>query len=257
MTGEAGRKVALVTGASEGIGHAIALRLLADGYRVAMLARQPDKLRLACDGLGPDAKDFACDLGDSDEIDRTVAEARAWGGRIDALINCASTTRTGTALSLTDAEWVSGFEIKVLGALRLMRACWPMLCEVRGGVVNIGGVGARTPRDGSAMTGPLSASLMALTKVFADRGVEDGVRVNMINPGGVLTPRFVAMMEQRAQAEGRSLEDVLATMARASGSTRVGRPEDVAELTAYLLSPRADLLQGAIIDLDGGMTKSM
>ncbi|MFI4981381.1 MAG: SDR family NAD(P)-dependent oxidoreductase, partial [Nevskiales bacterium] len=103
MTGEAGRKVALVTGASEGIGHAIALRLLADGYRVAMLARQADKLRLACDGLGTQVRGFACNLGELDEIKRTVGDARAWGGRIDALVNCASTTRSGTALSLSDA----------------------------------------------------------------------------------------------------------------------------------------------------------
>lgn len=257
MSGDAARKVAIVTGASEGIGHAIALRLLADGYRVALLARQPEKLGEACEGLGPDARGFACDLGNLEEIERTVNEVRAWGGRIDALVNCASTTRSGTALSLTDAEWVSGFEIKVLGALRLMRACWPALAEAKGGVVNIGGIGARTPRDAAAMTGPLSASLMALTKVFADRGVEDGVRVNMINPGGVLTPRFTAMMEQRGKAEGRTLEEVIAGMERASGITRLGRPEDVAELASYLLSPRADLLQGAIIDLDGGMTKAL
>lgn len=257
MTEEAARKVAIVTGASEGIGHAIALRLLEDGYRVAMLARQPDKLREACDELGPDACGFACDLGNLEDIERTVAEVREWGGSIDALVNCASTTRSGTALSLSDAEWASGFEIKVMGALRLMRACWPSLAVARGGVVNIGGIGARTPRDAAAMTGPLSAALMALTKVFADRGVEDGVRVNMINPGGVLTPRFTAMMEQQALVEGKSLDEVLAAMARANGITRLGRPEDVAELASYLLSPRADLLQGAIVDLDGGMTKGM
>lgn len=249
--------MALVTGASEGIGHAIAKRLLADGYLVALVARQPHKLAEACAELGVEARGFACDIGSLDEIERTVGDVCAWGGRIDALVNCASTTRSGTALSLTDAEWVSGFDIKVLGALRLMRAAWPMLAKAHGGVVNIGGIGARTPRDASAMTGPLSAALMALTKVFADRGVADGVRVNMINPGGVLTPRFSAMMEERAQAEGRTLDEVIAGMERANGMTRLGRPEDVAEMTSYLLSPQADLLQGAIIDLDGGMTKSM
>jgi 3-oxoacyl-[acyl-carrier protein] reductase len=252
-----GPRTATVTGASEGVGFAIAGRLLAAGYRVAALARQADKLHGAAAALGEGAFAVPCDISRLEEIEAAVAGIVASTGRIDALVNCASTTRSGTALSLSDAEWVSGFEIKVMGALRLMRACWPALAEARGGVVNIGGIGARTPRDASAMTGPLSASLMALTKVFADRGVEDGVRVNMINPGGVLTPRFTAMMEQRAKAEGKSLHEVIAGMERANGIVRLGRPEDVAELTSYLLSPAASLMQGAIIDLDGGMTKGM
>jgi 3-oxoacyl-[acyl-carrier protein] reductase len=252
----ADKRVAIVTGASEGIGLVVAQRLLAEGYRVAPLARQPDKLAAAAVQLGGDALPLVCDLARPEEIDRAVTDLHQRAGRIDVLVHCASTTRFGSAVELSDAEWVSGFEVKVLGALRLMRAAWPHLVEVQGAVVNVGGVGARTPRFAQAMSGPLSAALTALTKVFADGGVADGVRVNQINPGGVLTPRFTSWLNARAEAAGRSFEDVAAASAREGGFTRYGRPEDVANLVAFILSPAGEWLQGAVIDLDGGMTKA-
>jgi 3-oxoacyl-[acyl-carrier protein] reductase len=186
-----------------------------------------------------------------------MTDLRQRAGRIDVLVHCASTTRFGSAVELSDAEWVSGFEVKVLGALRLMRAAWPDLVEACGAVVNIGGVGARTPRFAQAMSGPLSAALTALTKVFADGGIADGVRVNQINPGGVMTPRFAGWLGARAEAAGRSFEEVAAASAREGGFTRYGTPEDVANLVAFILSPAGEWLQGAVIDLDGGMTKAV
>lgn len=251
------QRVAIVTGASEGIGLAIAERLIADGLRVALVARQPDKLEEAAATLGERAFAVAADLTLQADIDEAVGEVRRRAGRIDALVHSASTTRFGSALDLSDAEWVSGFEVKVFGALRLMRAAWPHLAESKGAIVNIGGVGARTPRFAQAMSGPLSAALTALTKAFADGGVADGVRVNQINPGGVLTPRFTAWLTERAEAAGRSFDDVAAESARLGGFTRYGTPEDVAGLVAFLLSPAGEWLQGSVIDLDGGMTKAL
>jgi 3-oxoacyl-[acyl-carrier protein] reductase len=253
----ADRRVAIVTGASEGIGFVVAQRLLAEGYRVALLARQETKLRAAAAQLGADTLALVCDLARLEDIEQAVADLHGRAGRIDVLVHCASTTRFGSALALSDAEWVSGFEVKVLGALRLMRAAWPYLVQARGAVVNIGGVGARTPRFANAMSGPLSAALTALTKVFADGGVGDGVRVNQINPGGVLTPRFVDWLESRAQADGRSFDEVAAAAAHEGGFTRYGTPEDVANLVAFVLSAAGEWLHGAVIDLDGGMTKAL
>ena len=222
-----------------------------------MVARQPEKLAQAAAEAGPSAFPITCDLSAVADIERAVIEIAQSAGRIDVLINCASATRFGTALSLTDDEWVSGFEVKVFGALRLMRAAWPHLSAAKGAVVNIAGIGAHTPRDRFAMTGPLSAALLALTKVFADRGLVDGVRVNAVNPGAVLTPRLISMLEQRAIVEGCTLEDVISEMERRDEVTRLGRPEDIANLVAFLLSADGDLLHGAIIDADGGRTKSL
>jgi 3-oxoacyl-[acyl-carrier protein] reductase len=250
-------RVALVTGASEGIGKAIAARLHGEGWRVAMLARPSPVLDDAVAGLGQGAHGVACDLREPEQIVRAVEQTVRWGGGLDALVNCASAGGFGATLSIPDEEWVAAFEVKVFGGLRMMRAAWPHLAAARGAVVNICGIGARMPRDETALTGALSASLLALTKSFADRGVADGVWVNAINPGPVLTPRLAGMLEARAAASGSSLEEAIAAMERDNRITRLGRPEDVAALAAFLLGPDAELLQGAIIDLDGGMTKAL
>jgi len=251
------RRIALVTGASMGIGKAIAERLAREGFGVAMLARGSADLTAAASALGAQAKAIACDLADADQPAMAVQETLAWGGRLDMVVNSASATRFGTVLTLSDEEWVTAFQVKVFGALRLMRAAWPHLRASGGLIVNIGGVGARTPKDQVAMTAALSASLMALTKVFADRGVADGVRVNAINPGPVLTPRIIGQLDARAKAGGTTRQALQEAMARDNGAMRVGQPEDVADLVAYLASPGAGLLHGSIIDLDGGMTKGL
>jgi len=249
--------VAVVTGASEGIGLAVARRLARDGYRVAMVARPSPKLDAAAAQVGPAAFPVGCDVTRSAETERAMAAVMRACGRVDAVVNCASVTRTGTADSFTDDQWVSAFQVKVFGALRMMRAAWPHLVAARGSVVNIGGIGARTPRDAFAMTGPLSAALLAFTKVFADRGITDGVRVNAVNPGAVLTPRTVAMLTARAEADGRTLDETVSGMVRRDHATRLGTPEDVAGVVAFLLSPDGEWLQGAVIDVDGGRTKGL
>lgn len=248
-------KIAIVTGASEGIGQAIAQRLATDGYRVVLVARDANRLGPLAAAIG--GEPIAADLADPDGGDRIAAAAMARFGRIDLIVHCASATRFGAALDLSDAEWVAGFSVKVFGALRLIRAAWPHLIASRGTVINIGGIGARTPRAATAMSGPLSAALLAITKLFADQGVKDGVRVNAINPGPILTPRLIAMLDAQAERQGSTRDALIDEMVRANAASRIGTPEDVAELVAFVASDRAALLQGALIDLDGGITKGL
>lgn len=254
----------MVTGASEGVGLAVAHRLATDGWRVAMLARASSKLDGAVAQVAATAptRDRVAtavdvDLTDSESVTTAIAEAARVLGGIDAVVNCASATRSGSSAVLTDDQWVQGFEVKVHGSRRMIEAAWPHLSAAGGAVVNIGGIGARTPRDAHAMTGPLSAALLALTKVYAERGTEAGVRVNAINPGAITTPRLLQSLESAASREGVDLDRFVETMVIRDQVTRLGRPEDVAGVVAFLLSPDAEWFHGAVLDLDGGRTKGL
>ena len=127
----------------------------------------------------------------------------------------------------------------------------------RGTIVNIIGIGGRTGNADFAIGGAVNAALMNLTKVLADRGVKDGVRVNAINPGGIKTERLVTRV--RAFAEERQLDAATAEgrMAEAFGVARFGEPAEIARLVAFLASPQAAFCQGAIVDADGGQTRTL
>lgn len=249
------RRRAVVTGASSGIGEGIARRLAADGAHVLLVARDGQALARVRDGIracGGGASLLALDITDRSAGDQVVSMAEAALGGLDILVNCASATRNEDFFQLTDDQWLQGFEVKVFAAIRLCRASWPLLVKSSGTIINIGGIGARTPTANSPMTGALSSSLMAITKALAGRGIIDGVQVNGINPGVIETPRILARY-----GKGRDSAEALHRRARQHGAKRAGRPEDVAALVAYMVSPAADLLQGALVDLDGGATKGL
>jgi len=251
------RTRAIVTGANGGIGQAIAERLAREGMRVLLVARNEGSLSLVRNAIlekGGQAEIYPADLVVRDAAVRVARKARdLWGG-LDVLVNCASATMNADVFSFTDDEWLRAFEVKVFGATRLARETWPMLRESGGSLINICGIGARTPGAEGAMTGALSAALGAITKALADRGVAHGVQVNAINPGLIQTPRI-----ERAWMSGddNDAEAALHRKIREMRATRVGRPEDVANLVAYIVSGAGEFLQGAIIDLDGGATKAL
>jgi len=253
------RSRAIVTGASAGIGEAIACRLAADGAAVLLVGRNGKELERVATAIrtaGGEAAPFACDLIERDTASRIVAAALDAMGGIDMLVNCASQTINRDFFTLSDDEWAAGFEVKFFAAIRLIREAWPALKEGRGSVVNIGGAGARTPHPMSVMSAASSAALAAATKALAEAGITDGVQVNAIHPGLVRTPRIERTFAADAQSEAEIAAALQASSDRV-GTVRPGTPEDVASLVAYIVSPAGEMLQGAIIDLDGGMTKGI
>ncbi len=249
------RTRAVVTGASSGIGEAIARRLAADGAHVLLVSRDDDALRSVCASIianGGKASHLAIDIADRNSGEAVISKASDALGGLDILVNCASATRHEDFFTLTDDQWLKGFEVKVFAAIRLCRSAWPLLAKSGGSIVNIGGIGARTPNGDSPMTGALSSSLLAITKGLADRGVRDGVQVNAINPGIVATPRLLAKYQGAADPS-----EAIHERARSRGARRAGRPQDVAAMVAYVVSAEGEMLQGALIDLDGGATKGI
>jgi 3-oxoacyl-[acyl-carrier protein] reductase len=178
-------------------------------------------------------------------------------GRIDVLVNNAGSTKRGDFLTLLEADWADGFGLKFYAAMRLSRAAWPHLRQSSGNIINIVGIGGRTGQAEFAIGGAVNAALLNLTKVLADRGVKDGVRVNAINPGGIATDRLQTRLKAFAAEKKIDLGKAEEEMARAFGVARFGQPGEIARLVAFLASPQAAFCQGAIIDADGGQTRTL
>jgi 3-oxoacyl-[acyl-carrier protein] reductase len=251
-------KVAIVTGASRGIGRAIALRLAAANASLvitardeALLAQLAGEIRLA----GGEAFVFAGDLRLPETAASLAAFAMHTFSQVDILVNNAGATPRGRFVDLTEQDWIDGFALKFFGAVRLTRHCWPELSARRGSVVNIAGIGGRTPGAEFAVGGSVNAALLSFTKALAEQGVADGVRVNAINPGRIKTDRLTRRVRALATAENMTPEMAEQKMIEQAGITRFGEPEEIADLVAYLVSPQGQFFHGSLIDIDGGETK--
>jgi NAD(P)-dependent dehydrogenase (short-subunit alcohol dehydrogenase family) len=254
-------KVAIVTGASRGIGRAIALELANEGCTVALAARDAAAMEgLAgeiCTRYGLTSLVHAADLRDPAVPARLAAAAVEAFGRIDLVVNNAGATKRGSFFELTDADFEDGFALKFYGTVRLTRAAWPHLKKSRGAVVNIIGVGGHQGHAQFAIGGAVNAALQNFTKAMADLGIDDGVRVNAINPGWIETDRLKTRLAARARADGIDEAEVRRRSLAELGVKRFGRPEEIAQLACFLASEPAAYLHGALIDMDGGETRDL
>jgi 3-oxoacyl-[acyl-carrier protein] reductase len=249
-------KIALVSGASRGIGLAIARRLAAAGAAVALVARSAAALEAEAAAL-PGASAVAIDLRESDAGDRAVAAVLARHGRLDILVHSAGATQRGDFLTLGDDAWADGYALKLFGAVRLCRAAWPELVRNAGSATLVAGVGGRIASADFTIGGSVNAALMNFTKALADRGVAEGVRVNAINPGSIRTDRLARRIETLGRERGLGDAEAAAAIAAETGIARFGTPEEIAEVAAFLAGPGASYVQGAILDVDGGWVRAV
>jgi 3-oxoacyl-[acyl-carrier protein] reductase len=240
-------KTAIVTGSNRGIGRAIAQRLAQDGMNVVLCARDEELLKATANMLGPNALAIPIDLRLPDSAAKVVEAAVARFGVVDVLVNNAGATRRGDFEALSDEDFIDGFALKFFGTVRLTRAAWPHLRKQSGAIVNIVGAGGRTPGAQFSIGGSVNAAVRSFTKAMSEKGIEDGVQVNAINPGPVRTARLAAQLKGTDEAGFLKQHRI----------ARIGEPEDIAALVAFILSPHGRLLQGALIDADGGLTKTI
>ncbi len=251
-------KTAIVTGASRGIGKAIALRLAAEGADTVLCARDESLLKDAVNEIengGGNASALAVDLRGMDGAKRVVNFAIDAYRQIDIVVNNAGATKRGEFLQLTDDDWSDGFALKFFGAMRLTREAWPHLKKQGGSVLNISGVGGRMPGPQFTIGGSVNAALLSFTKAMADIGIRDGVQVNAVNPGSIRTDRFRHMLETSAAQQGIDVATAERKLIESARTTRIGETKDIAALVAFVVGPEGRFLHGSLIDMDGGATK--
>jgi NAD(P)-dependent dehydrogenase (short-subunit alcohol dehydrogenase family) len=197
------------------------------------------------------------DLRDPDGVARTAASAEQAFGRLDILVNNAGTTRRGDVFALSEDDWRDGFALKFFGYVRLTRAAWPLLKPPRGAIVNIVGIGGRTPGSEFAIGGSVNAALLAFTKTMAEIGIRGGTRVNAINPGAIETDRLLARIQRYAPAHALALDEARRRLPQEMGVARFGSADEIAAAVAFLASPRAADVQGGLVDIDGGATRTL
>jgi NAD(P)-dependent dehydrogenase (short-subunit alcohol dehydrogenase family) len=252
--------VAIVTGASQGIGRATAIRLARDFSALTLVARNRSNLELTAEAaraagakaLVVDA-DLAIPSVAQDAVDRTLAAF----GRIDALLNIAGAVPQVDLFDMTDQQWEAGLALKLHGARRLTLAAWPALKAAKGSVVLMSGNSAQFPKASYAAVGTINAAIVALAKAFSDRGIADGVQVNSVLPGPVMTGRRRAYLQHWAPLHNMTVEEATTHFPKEAGISRYGEADEIAELMAFLVSPGARWITGSALRMDGGEMKSI
>jgi 3-oxoacyl-[acyl-carrier protein] reductase len=252
--------VAIVTGASQGIGRATAVRLARDFSVVVLAARNQDELQktaAAVTAVGAEPQICVLDLRDPQSAETLVSSTLDRFGRIDALLNIAGAVPQIDLFEMTDAQWEDGLALKLHGARRITVQAWNALKASNGSVVLISGSAALDPKPGFAAVAAVNAAIIALAKAFAEQGIKDGVQVNSVVPGAVMTGRRESFFKKWAPAHDMSVDEAVKKFPEQVGIARFGKPEEIADLMAYLVSPAAKWMTGASVRMDGGEIKGI
>jgi len=258
------RPVALVTGASTGIGKATAERFLSDGYRVVATSRDRDRLETARDEIGADdVLVVPADVTDDGDVDRLVSTTIDELGRIDVLVNNAG--RVGPVEAFHDVtveEWHRTFDVNVYGVVRLTRAVVPhMRDQDSGAIVNVASESGVQPDPIIAHYNATKAALINMTKTLSKAYGEDGIRVNAVSPAATLTPMLEGLLQDIADEKGVGFEQAKSEWLAEDRSNivleRTSEPEEVAAVIRFLASDDASFVTGANYRVDGGSVGSI
>jgi 3-oxoacyl-[acyl-carrier protein] reductase len=252
--------VAIVTGASQGIGRSTAIRLARDFSAVVLVARNADSLSevsTAVKSAGAESLVCDLDLSKAESAQNLIQTVLARFGRIDALLNIAGAVPQIDLFEMTDEQWQAGMELKLHGARRLTIRAWEALKKSKGSVVFMSGSAALDPKPAFAAVAATNAAIIALAKAFAEQGIKDGVQVNSIVPGAVMTGRRRSFLEKWAPAHKMSVEEATQKFPEEAGISRYGEPREIAELLGFMVSPAAKWMTGTSVRMDGGEIKGV
>lgn len=255
-------KVALVAASSKGLGRATALTLAQEGADVVISARGQEALERSRDEIsaatGRRILAVQADVSKREDIDRLVSQALDALGRIDILVNNAGGPRPGVFTDMTDADWLAAVDLNLMSAIRLIERTLPgMRQRGWGRIVNITSISVKQPLPNIILSNTVRSGVVAMAKTLAGQVASEGVTINNVCPGYMLTDRVRNLSKTRAEAEGLSVEKVMAQSAASVPVGRLGNPMELAALIAFLASEQAAYLTGATIQMDGGMFQGL
>jgi 3-oxoacyl-[acyl-carrier protein] reductase len=255
-------KVALVTGASRGIGKAIAQTLIKEGCRVAICARDGERLRAAVADLshgknGPAIREFVIglptDVTDDMAVQNFVTKAHEAFGRVDILVNNAGTHQRGTVDTTTLDILERQLRDKVFGFFSMIKAVLPIMRRQKDGrIINVIGQAARHPHPDRFPSGVTNAACMALTKSVADAVARDNIRVNAVCPQYIESELLASLIDKEMRERNVDRATAAAGFSRANPLGRTGTPEEVADLVSFLVSDCANFVAGSAVSIVGG-----
>jgi NAD(P)-dependent dehydrogenase (short-subunit alcohol dehydrogenase family) len=246
-------RTAIVTGASKGIGHAIADRFIQCGADVVIAARREGPLHAARDALAQRGAGrvhaVACDVSTAAGVQRLHQAAMETFGRVDIIVNNAGASAAGSFMDATDQDWQDDLDLKLFAAIRLTRLAWPQMQERRWGrIINVLNIGAKAPGAKSVPTSVTRAAGMALTKALSAEGAAHNILVNALLVGKIESDQWV----RRAATRGVPVETVLKEMAAGIPLGRVGRADEFAAAACFMASDWASYISGTALNVDGG-----
>lgn len=241
--------VALVTGASSGIGAAIAISFAEAGWEVMAAGRDEGRLEEVAD-VSDKIAIWSGELSESEECAELVADTIDEFGRLDCLVNSAGIMLRGNAAEISDDDWRDTLAINLDVPFYLSRAALPHLQKSRGSIINLASYWGLQAGERAVAYCASKGALIMLTKAMAKDTAPDGVRVNAICPGGVDTP----MLAAGAEAAEQDVDDFLQAVAEFSPNGRIAMPEEIAALTLFLASDAASHMTGSAIPIDGGLS---
>ncbi len=255
-------KVAIVTASSRGIGRAAAEVLAAEGARITMCARTAVDVMTAADQIrsrtGSDVLAVAADLTMGEDIQRIVDRTVEAYGTVNILVNNAGGPPPGGFEAVGEADWQAAFDITLLSVVRMTQAVLPLMRRAGGGVIiNLQSTSVKVPLDNLILSNSIRSGVIGLAKSLSFELAKDGIRVNNVLPGAIMTDRQQEMLALQSARSGKSVEEIVRLREAAIPLGRFGDPEDLGNMIAFLASERARYVTGVTVQVDGGLVRSV